>query len=529
MRPPNRWLAPGAGTAMPPPPPAVRRRRQGTRGPPPHPPPSHSGPRAGRGRPKKRRPRTPPEEAAAPGVRGHHGRGRRPHTLPSAGRRRTGGAQDGANGAALSEAGPGNTGALTRAGGFPPPPPPPPPHWPVGGRPDRARRPRPPGNPHGTSIPRGGTPETTDGRPTPDGAGGRGGGPPSPPPPPPPPPSLGATGAALRPPGAEGTPPAPEGTATRRGGCGWTCKLRAPAPPAACSPRGRGRRVSPHQRAGATRAPSLGAAHGGAPEQYGGRALHDPPVTTAHSGRAEGGFRSAGAPRGAVHGPPLTPPHPGAAPRPRPHAHAGVECADDTRGARIEYRRPRPRRGAGRPRRDPSPPTPPTGPQAAGAPAPTPRGRGDGPPPRPREEPERGPPPRPSRRLPQGPRRTSGPAPTRQDAAQIAPREGGRARTGMVWGITPPMDSTTPATPALLPSQGRQRDGTRQSDPPPYRPPPASQTGGTAHAPPPPPQPAPRHTNATDPPRGAQPPQGVQAEGTEKGPHTRTPAPRTRG
>ena len=46
---------------------------------------------------------------------------------------------------------------------------------------------------------------------------------------------------------------------------------------------------------------------------------------------------------------------------------------------------------------------------------------------------------------------------------------------------------------------------------------------------PPPPKPAPRHTNATGPSRGAQPPQGVQAEGTEKGPHTRTPAPTTRG
>ena len=69
----------------------------------------------------------------------------------------------------------------------------------------------------------------------------------------------------------------------------------------------------------------------------------------------------------------------------------------------------------------------------------------------------------------------------------------------------------------------------RQSDPPPYRPPPAAQPGGTAHAPPPPPQPAPRQTNAADPPRGAQPPQGVPAEGTEKGPHTRTPAPTTRG
>ena len=35
--------------------------------------------------------------------------------------------------------------------------------------------------------------------------------------------------------------------------------------------------------------------------------------------------------------------------------------------------------------------------------------------------------------------------------------------------------------------------------------------------------------NATDPPRGAQPPQGVPAEGTEQGPHTRTLAPTARG
>ena len=137
----------------------------------------------------------------------------------------------------------------------------------------------------------------------------------------------------------------------------------------------------------------------------------------------------------------------------------------------------------------PPPPTPPTGPQAAGALAPDPRGREDGPPPRPIEELEHDPPPRPSRRLPQGPRRTRKPAPTRQDAAQIAPREGGRARTGVVWGATPPMDSTTPVTPALLPAQGRQRNGTRQSDLPPYRPPPAAQTGGTTHAPPPSPPP----------------------------------------
>ena len=163
------------------------------------------------------------------------------------------------------------------------------------------------------------------------------------------------------------------------------------------------------------------------------------PMTIAQSGRAEGGFSSEGAPGGAVHGPPLTPPPPGAAPRPRPNAHAGGECADNKRGARVGNRGPPPRGGAGRPRRDPPPPHPPGGPQAAGAPAPTPRGRGDGlPSPRPREEPEHGPPPRPSRRLPQEPRGTREPAPTRQDAAQIAPSEGGRARTGVVWGPRPP-------------------------------------------------------------------------------------------
>ena len=316
---------------------------------------------------------------------------------------------------------------------------------------------------------------------------GRGGGGALPPPPPASPPQLGGHRSEPPPPRSRGdAPPPPEGTATWGGGCGWTCTPRAPAPPAACSRGGRGRQASPHQRAGAERGPSLGAAHSGAPEQYGGRAPHDPPMTRAHSGRAEGRFRSAGAPGGAVHGPPLIPPHPGAAPRPRPHAHAGGECADDTRGARMGNRGPPPRGGAARPRRDPPPPTPPTGPQAVGAPAPTPRGRGDGPPSfRPREEPERGPPTRPSRRLPQEPRGTSEPAPTRQDVAQIAPSEGGRARTGEVWGATPPMDRTTPVTPALLPAQGRQRDGTRQSDPPPYRPPPAAQTGGTAHGPPP--------------------------------------------
>ena len=152
----------------------------------------------------------------------------------------------------------------------------------------------------------------------------------------------------------------------------------------------------------------------------------------------------------------------------------------------MEYRRPPPRRGAGRPRRDTPPPSPPPARKARGTRPPTPEAGGVGPPPRPRQEPERDPPPRPSRRLPQGPRRTSEPMPTRQDAAQIAPREGGRARTGVVWGATPPMDRTTPVSPALLPAHGRQRDRTRQSDPAPYRSPPSRTNRGYGARPPPP-------------------------------------------
>ena len=53
------------------------------------------------------------------------------------------------------------------------------------------------------------------------------------------------------------------------------------------------------------------------------------------------------------------------------------------------------------------------------------------------------------------------------------------------------MDSTTPVTPALLPAQGRQRDGKRQSDPPPYRPRPGRRAGGNGARPPPPPSPPP--------------------------------------
>ena len=99
-------------------------------------------------------------------------------------------------------------------------------------------------------------------RPTDRGGGGGA------PPPRPPPPAREPQERPSAPLGAEGAPPLPhKGPRREGGGCGWTCTPRAPAPPAACSRGGRGRQASPHQRAGATRGPSLGAAHGSAPEQ----------------------------------------------------------------------------------------------------------------------------------------------------------------------------------------------------------------------------------------------------------------------
>ena len=194
--------------------------------------------------------------------------------------------------------------------------------------------------------------------PPPSHTGPRAGGGAAPPPPPPHPPQLRSHGRGPPPPrGRGGTPPLRRNGDAVRG----TAAGAAPA--------------NPQRRAGATRTT----------ERDGGRAPHDPPVTTAHSEVTKGGFRSAGAPGGAVHGRPLTPPHRGAALQPRPHARAGRERAGDTERARKKYRRPPHGARAGRPRRDGPPPCPPTSPPAAGAPAPTPRGRGDVPPP-----PERG-------------------------------------------------------------------------------------------------------------------------------------------
>ena len=245
MRPPSRRLASSAGTARPPP---LGRQgaAPGDESAPPTPPPLPLRPKS---RPKNGRPRTPPEEAAAPG---HHGRGKRPHALRAAGQRRTGGTQDGAVGAAPSEAGPGKTGA-NQGGEVPPPSPPPPPRTdPLTAdqtAPDDRGR---PATPTARAYPGGARrrQQMAGRRPT-----GRGGGDVARSPYP----SLRATGATLGPPGAEGTPPLPQ-KGPRRGdwGCCWTCTPRTPAPPAACSRGGRGRQASPHQRAGAARGPSPG-------------------------------------------------------------------------------------------------------------------------------------------------------------------------------------------------------------------------------------------------------------------------------
>ena len=238
-----------------------------------------------------------------------------------------------------------------------------------------------------------------------------------------------------------------------------------------------------------------------------------PPMTIAQLGRAEGGFRSEGAPGGAVHGPPLIPPPPpGAAPGPRPNADAGGECANDKRGARVGNRGPPPEGEQGGRGATP-PPTHPTSLQAAGGPAPTPpRQRGWSPLP----PPERGagarpaPPPQPPAPTGTvGKKRARANAPGRRmDRAQR--RQASTNRSGM--GATPPMTRTTPVTAALLRAQGRQRDGTRQSDPWPYWPPRPHKRGARRTNPPPPPTRPPAHERHGPAPRGAHRPKPGRGE-----------------
>ena len=189
-----------------------------------------------------------------------------------------------------------------------------------------------------------------------------------------------------------------------------------------------------------------------------------------------------------------------------------MECADNTRGARIEYRRPPHRRGAGRPRRDPPPPTPPPARKPRGPRPPPPEAGGIVPP-----QPERGAGARPAS-SPQLPAPT-GAAENKRARANAPGRRTDRAQRRRMSTNQSGMGDHAPhgqhdASDTRFVACPGKAEGRNEAERPP-----ALQA---------PPWLPPWHTNATDPPLGAQPPQGVQAEGTEKGPHTRTPAPTTR-
>ena len=321
-------------------------------------------------------------------------------------------------------------------------------------------------------------------------AGGR-----PPHPPPPHPPQLGSHRRGPPPPrGQGGRPP------LRRDGDAEGGAATGPAS------------ANPHRRAGATRTT----------EQEGGRAPHNPPVTTAHSGMTDGGFRSARAPGGAVHGPPFTPPQPrGRTSAPTARArrkgtrrrHGGGQDGVPQATARKESRKAAARH---------PPPRPPTSPQAAGAPAPTPRGRGDGPPP-----PERGAGVRPA--PPPQPPAPMGAAKNKRAHACAPGRRTDRTqrsllstnRSGMGGHVPHGQHNASDARFVACPGKAEGRNEAER--PPALQAPPRPHNRGVRRSPPPLPARAPACERHGPAPRRAAP------TGTEQGPHGRTPAPTTRG
>ena len=170
------------------------------------------------------------------------------------------------------------------------------------------------------------------------------------PPPPPHPPQLESHRRGPLPPQGQGGAPT-----HRRNGDTVRATAAGPAP------------TNPHWRAGATRTT----------EHEGGRAPHDPPVTTAHSEGTEGGFAGQPGPPGERStGRPSPPPRPGAALQPRPHARAGGEsqkgvpqAAARNESGEAAARQPPPRQGGWAPptregsRSVTRPPAPAAGPQ----------------------------------------------------------------------------------------------------------------------------------------------------------------------
>ena len=138
------------------------------------------------------------------------------------------------------------------------------------------------------------------------------------------------------------------------------------------------------------------------------------------------------------------------------------------------------------------------------------------PPPCPREEPERDPRPRPSRRLPQGPRRTSEPAPTRQDAAQIAPsdRRASTNRSGMGGHALHGQNDASEARFVACPGKAEGRNGAER--PPALQAPPRSHKRRARRTCPPPARPPAHERHGPAPRRAA--PTGRADQGDREGP-----------
>ena len=246
-----------------------------------------------------------------------------------------------------------------------------------------------------------------------------------------------------------------------------------------------------------------------------------PPMTIAHSGRAEGGFRSEGAPRGVVHGSFPIPP-PGAAPQPQPNAHAGGKCADDKRGARVGNRGRPPEGEQGGRGATPPPPAPPPARKPRGPRPPPPEAGGMVPPPPARERSW-------STARPPAPAAGS----HRNRGEQASPRQ--RARTPHTsrpvkagehepewYGDHAPHDQSNASDTRFVACPGKAEGRNEAERPPALQAPPAAQTGGRGARAAPPPQPVPRHTNATDPPHG-----GLTARSQVGGRPPTTPAARS--
>ena len=201
-----------------------------------------------------------------------------------------------------------------------------------------------------------------------------------------------------------------------------------------------------------------------------------------------------------------------------PHAHAGRERAGDTKGARVEYRRPPPRRGAGRPRRDTPPPAPPPARGPLGPRPPPPEAGGMVPPP-----PERGAGARPA--PPPQPPAPTGAAKNRRARAYAPGRRTDRTQRSLVstnrsgMGGRAPHGQDNASDTRFVACPGKAEGRNEAEQPPALQAPPRPHNRGVWRTPPPPPPPArpPTHERHRPAPRRAA-PTGRAGRGDRAGP-----------